>query len=484
MFRSIFFRVAFSLLVVLFSCEDHQIQDVFDLEGRSRISIINNTKEALPVDIENWQAIPLEAQKFDTLLPPSASTTYNLKALGRSYYNLSIGEEKHTLFTQPAAEDTIIVSDPSNSEKLTFSGGSKEINKFLLKRTQKFGSPDADWKPRSMATYHSGDFSKVIRINDSITQENISFLQENVKRVPDWYVQFETERLNYLNLGFQINSFAYRRGLLGKEESLPVNFLDEIHSTVKIENPEMLGNMRYYYFLMDYISYRKDSTFTVPQPVTKEDEQKIYTELFTTIEREFKGETRDFVLASIISRVVTEKRQILDTSWIAKVRDKKIRKYFRDQLAAGETLQKGDPVPYFSLQDVDGKYYEPKDFKDRILLINFWATWCKPCIAEFPEENLLVEKFKKEPVTIVNIAIDSDPNKWNQMVQQYELKTLNLIAKEKNSKLLREKFKIKSLPHSILIDWNGKVVQNKSLKASSGGGEQISELLEKRKREN
>ena len=56
------------------------------------------------------------------------------------------------------------------------------------------------------------------------------------------------------------------------------------------------------------------------------------------------------------------------------------------------------------------------------MLIIFWATWCKPCIKEFPYENKLVEKYKDQPVEIFNICIDSEEEKWKSYLDKYDLK--------------------------------------------------------------
>lgn len=471
------------IILVLSSGKGQESSTVFNLEGSSQIAIINTTNDSLPLSIENWQAIPLEAQRLDTILPPSGSFTYNLRTLGRSYYDLTMGEDTYKLFTQPTASDTLIALHPSKSGKVKFSGDLKEVNQFLLDKARRYGSPDADWKPRASATHSAENFNALISLNDSLTREHISFLQQNSERLPEWYVRFETQRLNYLTLGFKINSYFYRKRLLGKEEKFPENFLDEIQSTVKIDNPEMLGNMRYYYFLTDYLSYRKDPTFSSPRPLSKKELQKSYDAFFTTVDKELQGMTRDFFLSSKISRIISQKRHILDASWIAKVKDESMRKFLQQQLATREVLPKESPLPYFYLQGRDGRYYEPKDFKDRILLINFWASWCKPCIEEFPEENKLVEKYTDQPVTILNIGVESEYEQWNKLVEKYELKTFNLIAQGNWSELLSEKFDIKGLPHSVLIDWKGKVVQNKCLRASAGIDQQIDELLNKMKAE-
>ena len=90
----------------------------------------------------------------------------------------------------------------------------------------------------------------------------------------------------------------------------------------------------------------------------------------------------------------------------------------------------------------------------------------------------MVEQFKADPVAIVNIAVDSDSGRWKEMVKKHQLKTLNLLAQDKWNDVLSEKFGIQGLPHSVLIDWNGKIVQNKCARASEQVDEQIAALLD------
>ena len=132
-------------------------------------------------------------------------------------------------------------------------------------------------------------------------------------------------------------------------------------------------------------------------------------------------------------------------------------------------------LPYFYLSDIDSVFYEPEHFKGKVLLINFWATWCKPCYQEFEYENELVLKFQKEPVEIVNICIDSEKDNWEKVVTKYSLKTKNLFAAKNWSEKINKDFGVTALPHSVLIDWNGNVIQNKCLRPS----EEVDELITK-----
>lgn len=180
----------------------------------------------------------------------------------------------------------------------------------------------------------------------------------------------------------------------------------------------------------------------------------------------------------MINRMTERKRLVVNANWIDRLDRPELRQFLRHQLNDVEILPKGTKMPYFYLSGVTTDiHYEPKDFRDHILLINFWATWCKPCVQQFPYENLLVEKFKDDPVIILNIAVQSDFEKWKDLIVRSQLKTQNLIAQENWSDLLGEKFDIQSLPHSVLIDWQGNIVQNKCASASEGIEKQIEALL-------
>lgn len=67
------------------------------------------------------------------------------------------------------------------------------------------------------------------------------------------------------------------------------------------------------------------------------------------------------------------------------------------------------PAPTWKLQTVDGRALSSTEFKGKVQLINFWATWCPPCNAEIPGLIELQNKFGKDGLAIVGISVDQDP---------------------------------------------------------------------------
>jgi peroxiredoxin len=76
------------------------------------------------------------------------------------------------------------------------------------------------------------------------------------------------------------------------------------------------------------------------------------------------------------------------------------------QSAKYEPLAVGKPAPDFSLSDLNEKPYRLSDFRGKVVFLNFWATWCKPCREEMPSMEVLNKNFEKDGLVILAVSID------------------------------------------------------------------------------
>jgi peroxiredoxin len=76
------------------------------------------------------------------------------------------------------------------------------------------------------------------------------------------------------------------------------------------------------------------------------------------------------------------------------------------QSAKYEPLAVGKPAPDFSLSDLSDKSYRLSDFRGKVVFLNFWATWCKPCREEMPSMEILNKNFEKDGLVILAVSID------------------------------------------------------------------------------
>lgn len=459
------------------SCSiEEEKSDLFDLDGESTLSISNETNDSIEIYLENWFMFPWEEQKLDTVISKGSTLEIQLKTQSGSYVDLKISKQEFKLFSKPNSIDQVIIK---SKDHIAFKGDSKSINDFLFEKSKAFNSTNSDYASRIQLTSGEDDFSNLVKASDSITQLHLHHLAKYKGDLPKWYIDFEGKRLKYVNAGWKLNTLSYRSKMLNKKDSVPAGFLKNTVKSIAINDKGMIGNSRYTLFLNDYIATKigekRKELLAKNQPV---DFYKIRLEV---IKADLSDEVKDAFLAFWFEHTIETKRNSFQESWLTDISDSIWRNYLIEKIQSNPILPKGSKAPYFYLMDSTNSYYAPNNFKGKIVLVNFWATWCMPCIKKFPFENELVKEFENEAVEIVNICVNSDIDKWKKYIKKYDLKTTNLFAQGNWNDQLEEDFDIGGLPHDILIDGEWNVIENRGGRSHSEMREFIREVLENQK---
>ena len=88
----------------------------------------------------------------------------------------------------------------------------------------------------------------------------------------------------------------------------------------------------------------------------------------------------------------------------------------------------------------------------RVVLIDFWATWCGPCNAALPEVKKIAKEFAGDPLVIISVSWDSDDAKWQQFIQKNEMTWLQYRDADHS---LSKAFGVEAIPHYFSIDSDG-----------------------------
>jgi peroxiredoxin len=124
--------------------------------------------------------------------------------------------------------------------------------------------------------------------------------------------------------------------------------------------------------------------------------------------------------------------------------------------AAGEWLPENDRIEVNlsgTFKDVEGNSVDLEDFRNDVLMLNFWATWCGPCLIEMPSMASLSEEFSGKGLRIVAVS-DEDEATISRFVDQNPYPFTFLIDREGR---LSQKLKVWALPLTIILDRNGKL---------------------------
>jgi peroxiredoxin len=111
-------------------------------------------------------------------------------------------------------------------------------------------------------------------------------------------------------------------------------------------------------------------------------------------------------------------------------------------------------APGFKLVDVNGKSVSLADFKGKVVILDFWATWCPPCKREIPDFIKLQSEYGSKGVQIVGIALDQ-PNKVNAFVKENGMNYPVLMG---TNEVAASYGGVEAIPTTFVIDKNGKIV--------------------------
>ncbi len=118
----------------------------------------------------------------------------------------------------------------------------------------------------------------------------------------------------------------------------------------------------------------------------------------------------------------------------------------------------GKPLQKFSVKDHQtGKVISPKTLKGKVVLIDFWATWCGPCIAELPSIKAAHKKLAPKGFLVFGVSLDDEDNqkKMETMIKAREMNWLHHYDGKKWKNELAVKFGVHSIPASLLVDRQG-----------------------------
>ncbi|MEJ2544112.1 MAG: TlpA disulfide reductase family protein [Calditrichaceae bacterium] len=122
------------------------------------------------------------------------------------------------------------------------------------------------------------------------------------------------------------------------------------------------------------------------------------------------------------------------------------------------TSWSGQNVHNFRLQDIDNKWQQYEQLKgEKLTVLDFWATWCSPCVKAFPKLNEMYRKYQNKGVQFLGINIDSQKNnaKIKPFVKAYKIPYP--ILKDPNSQLA-SRLNVKNIPTLLIINSENEVV--------------------------
>ena len=478
-----------ALFFFIFSCNPSDEKKTYEYQPFSIATIEINCPEK-PTDTIYVKALAL------TNIPPTGSKT-KMQAISDSgtYHlrlyidrpvksQLSVGDNRYNVILYP--EDTSHISAKMTESKpiLRFSGKGKKINEYYLEKKKHLGYTDIR-RPLNKPINSAFTYELLKKTTDSIVNKTHHFLTNYLEShsLPQWFVDYEKAEIIYSGAGFKTSLPHANQALNYFEDSVPADYYDFIEE-LKIDNQKAVFSTHYMWFLNDYFmmdlpkeEYQSLSGFKRVR--------KIKYHILKNSKKALSGNVRDIYQKTLFSDFIS---YFSDSSKIASLAEKFEVKNYSDLMRLANRkskkktemldLQQGDTIPNFYVINEADSLISFDKFKNQVLYINFWATWCGPCLNNMPELNKMIGNYEENSkIRFLNICMKSEEDRWRKTLKKYNLQGTNLFAKGNWNKKISAYFNIDSYPHYTIVGKDNVLLENHTDKAP-GVKKKIDSLLD------
>ncbi|MEG2276834.1 MAG: TlpA disulfide reductase family protein [Odoribacter sp.] len=270
-----------------------------------------------------------------------------------------------------------------------------------------------------------------------------------------------------------------------EDEDLMIDFRGEDTAKMKIKNPPYVhingGANNEVMNLLNWDGYRgyqlmigvSQGVYRIPG-IDDQAKQDVSGKFYTMLGDESRARVkflaehygdRNSVLA-VLSMLRGEENSELVKSVVSRLEAKNpnyapLLKYKADLAEAKaqkERLAEGKVAPEFSFPTPDGKKsFGPQDFKGKILVLDFWASWCGPCRQEIPNLKKDYAEFSDKGVVFLSVSIDKDGADWRKAMKEENMPWTQVNAPKAGKDVMKQ-YQFSGIPYILVLDKEGRIV--------------------------
>jgi len=365
-------------------------------------------------------------------------------------------------------DDTLQLQVSEETSAVALTGNASAIHQFQWDFHDQFLK---DRKEREEVVQEAPDYLNML---DTRKSEQLQFIEAYAAKAsfPDAYKHYFLADINYRCANDYFYYLKYHHLFANQDwkyipsDSLPYAFMELFN----INDPAFTFNLNRHTTIKGLLedayqaiaTSRPDSARWVLE----------FTDKLEIAENNFTGVNQEIALKNLSREfgmfLLGDKENFYDNAAAAKERfaaSKSSDLYYALYAKSYEDFLKiapGQPAPVFTLPDSTGQLISLADFKGKIVYLDFWGTWCGPCVAEIPTSKDLQEKYKdNDNVVFLFIAMESKEKniaEWKALVQEKEFPGVHVVAKNQMRNKEIADYQISFAPTHFLINHRGEIV--------------------------
>lgn len=407
-------------------------------------------------------SLKIEDEILFRTLTPSGEFEFIVQLEESSYARLQYGDLGLPIFVKPGTADSFCWEGDLRGNK-SIEGDNRLINTYLLDKVKyfdKLNSSIGDIYKKDVVTFNttidsiqtnlqnhlgeilsslSNKYSDFADIEAIEVQYKIVNIKSSYKKAHKYFTGLEPETPEWYNAQFSQLDLTNETGLKSPEFLIYLHGLLNSGIKAKFQNNEVPDN------------------WAILQ----------YTEKLRLIPELFPGEG---IANRLLYDIAVQRLNADDETGIDEFMmvfnglcsDSLLKGKILSSYEDWKLLTKGSLAPDFSLVDTNNHICSLSDFKGKFLILDFWASWCTPCLREMQPLSDIEDSLDPDKYTIISVNLDNDKNDWNRTLQSKEIPGIHLYAEKGWDAEIRKVYRVKTIPRYVVIDPDGRIVDIKA----------------------
>lgn len=211
---------------------------------------------------------------------------------------------------------------------------------------------------------------------------------------------------------------------------------------------------------MVFDSYRNFSQMLAKTKVLPEAE--LEKALKSRLSKAPKGsETYRYVLGGMVSGLKAANSGLFipfAETYIEEYKESAVAESLKAQIKNAKSFIIGAEAPNFAMNDVEGNEVNLTDFRGKVLLVDFWASWCGPCRKENPHVKKLYNKYADQGFEVLGVSLDKTKSRWVQAIEKDGLSWQHVSDLKGWGNEAAKMYSVRSIPHTVLLDEEGRII--------------------------
>lgn len=144
--------------------------------------------------------------------------------------------------------------------------------------------------------------------------------------------------------------------------------------------------------------------------------------------------------------------------------------------AEGEANAEAEAIPDFTLPNLEGEDVTAYSVikANKLTIVDFWASWCPPCVAEIPNIKKLYDEYNAKGLGVLGVSLDKDKDAWKGAIDKFKMTWTHVSDLKGWENAAAQQYGVQSIPFMIVVDSEGKIV------AKDVRGEELQKVVEER----